>query len=279
MHQYLELLRHVRTHGVHKATRGMLKSTGEKVSALSSFGHQMRFDLKDGFPLVTTKPVSFGMLAHELRWFLRGDTNVAYLREHKIPIWDSWADPETGELGPIYGKQWRRWQAPDGSTVDQIANLLRDIDDVKRDPSASAGRRLIVSAWNPADMPKKAPPACHTMFQFNITNGELSCQLYQRSADMLLGVPFNVASYALLTHLIAHVTGLRPGSFIHAIGDAHVYDNHLDQVDEQLSREPRPLPQLAIDPRLTNLDDFEVEHLTLTGYQPHPKLDRAEVAV
>ena len=196
---------------------------------------------REGFPLVTTKKVAFGAIVHELIWFLRGSTNIAYLGEHNVTIWDEWADEE-GELGPVYGKQWRSWQAPDGRSIDQIADLVAGIKAVEADPTASVGRRLIVSAWNPAEIADMALPPCHTLFQFNVTDGRLSCQLYQRSADLFLGVPFNIASYALLTHLVAHVTGLAPGEFVHTFGDAHIYSNHLDQVDEQLGREPSPAP-------------------------------------
>ena len=210
MRQYLDLLHDVRTHGVRKPTRGVLRSTGEKIDALSVFGRQVRFDLDQGFPLVTTKRLAFNAIVHELIWFLRGSTNIAYLKEHGVTIWDEWADAE-GELGPVYGKQWRSWQAPDGRTIDQLANLVAGIEAVKADPTASIGRRLIVSAWNPADIDRMVLPPCHTLFQFNVTEGRLSCQLYQHSADLFLGVPFNIASYALLTMLVAHVTGLAAG--------------------------------------------------------------------
>ena len=207
------------------------------------FGRQIRFDLNEGFPLVTTKRVAFNAIVHELIWFLRGSTNIRYLKEHGVTIWDEWADAE-GELGPVYGKQWRSWAAPDGRTVDQIDYVLQGIRSLRDDPTASVGRRLIVSAWNPADISQMALPPCHTLFQFNVTEGRLSCQLYQRSADLFLGVPFNIASYALLTHLVAHVSQLEVGEFIHTFGDAHIYSNHLDQVDEQLGREPLALPRL-----------------------------------
>jgi thymidylate synthase len=248
MKQYLDLLRSVLDQGVRKPTRAKLPSTGQNVHALSIFGYQMRFDLAAGFPAVTTKRLARGPIIHELIWFLRGSTNVDYLRENNVTIWDEWADEE-GELGPVYGKQWRSWSAPDGRTVDQIAALLRGIEAVKADPTSSVGRRLIVSAWNPPDISQMALPPCHTMFQFSVTDGRLSCQLYQRSADLFLGVPFNIASYALLTHLVAHVTGLVPGEFIHTFGDAHIYENHIEQVREQLRREPLPLPASNSIPR------------------------------
>ncbi|MGD0044136.1 MAG: thymidylate synthase [Isosphaeraceae bacterium] len=260
-----------------KPTRAVLRSTGEKIDALSVFGRQIRFDLGQGFPLVTTKRLSFSTIVHELIWFLRGSTNIAYLKEHGVTIWDEWADAE-GELGPVYGKQWRSWRAPDGQAIDQIANLVAGIKAVKTDPAASVGRRLIVSAWNPADIADMALPPCHTLFQFNVTEGKLSCQLYQRSADLFLGVPFNIASYALLTVLVAHVTGLVVGEFIHTFGDAHIYANHVDQVDAQLEREPLPPPHLEIDPAVSDLARIEREQIRLAGYRSHPAL-AGEVAV
>jgi thymidylate synthase len=277
MRQYLDLLRDVRTHGVRKPTRAVLRSTGAKIDALSVFGRQIRFDLGQGFPLVTTKRLSFNAIVHELIWFLRGSTSIAYLKEHGVTIWDEWADAE-GELGPVYGKQWRSWRAPDGQAIDQIANLVAGIKAVKADPAASVGRRLIVSAWNPADIADMALPPCHTLFQFNLTEGKLSCQLYQRSADLFLGVPFNIASYALLTVLVAHVTGLAAGEFIHTFGDAHIYANHLDQVDAQLEREPLPLPHLGIEPAVSDLARIERQQIKLVGYRSHPAL-AGEVAV
>jgi thymidylate synthase len=277
MRPYLDLLKDVRENGLRKPTRAVLRSTGAKIDALSVFGRQIRFDLGAGFPLVTTKKTAFNAIAHELIWFLRGSTNIAYLREHDVSIWDEWAD-EDGELGPVYGKQWRSWQAPDGRSIDQIADLVAGIRAVIADPTASVGRRLIVSAWNPADVAEMALPPCHTLFQFSVAAGRLSCQLYQRSADLFLGVPFNIASYALLTHLTAHVTGLRPGEFIHTFGDAHIYTNHLDQVDEQLTREPLPLPTLEIDPAARDLATVERSQIRLVGYQSWPAL-RGEVAV
>jgi thymidylate synthase len=277
MRQYFDLLRHVLDHGVRKPTRARLRSTNRPIDALSIFGYQMRFDLRDGFPAVTTKRLAFGPVVHELIWFLKGSTNIRYLKDHGVRIWDDWADAE-GELGPVYGKQWRSWQAPDGGTVDQIANLIAGIEAVKRDPTAPVARRLIVSAWNPADLDRMALPACHVLFQFALTEGRLSCQLYQRSADLFLGAPFNIASYALLTHLVAQVTGLGVGAFIHTFGDVHIYENHLDQVAEQLQREPYPLPQLRIDPALTSLDAVERRQVELVGYRHHPAL-HGEVAV
>jgi thymidylate synthase len=277
MRPYLELLREVRDHGTRKPTRAVLRSTGTNIDALSVFGRQIRFDLSEGFPLVTTKRVPFHAIVHELIWFLRGSTNIRYLKEHGVTIWDEWADAD-GELGPVYGKQWRSWAAPDGRTIDQIDYVLRGIRAVVDDPTASVGRRLIVSAWNPAEIAEMALPPCHTLFQFNVTEGKLSCQLYQRSADLFLGVPFNIASYALLTHLVAHVTDLDVGDFIHTFGDAHIYSNHLDQVDEQLGREPFELPRLEIDPGIADLATIAREQVKLIGYRSHPPL-RGEVAV
>jgi thymidylate synthase len=277
MKQYLDLLRHVRDHGVRKPTRAVLRSTGEKIDALSVFGYQMRFDLNEGFPAVTTKKLAFGAVVHELLWFLKGSTNIAYLKDHNVTIWDEWADQD-GNVGPIYGKQWRSWESPDGQTIDQIAYLLAGIDAVKKDLTASVGRRLILSAWNPADVLKMALPPCHTLAQFSLTRGRLSCQLYQRSADVFLGVPFNIASYSLLTHLIAHVSGVGVGDFVHTFGDVHIYTNHLEQVEEQLRRQPFPLPRLKIDTAVRNLDDIERRQITLQDYRHHPPLP-GEVAV
>jgi thymidylate synthase len=264
MRQYLDLMERVLTDGVEKRDR-----TG--VGTRSIFGHQMRFDLQRGFPLVTTKKLHVTSIVHELLWFLRGDTNVKYLQDHGVTIWDEWAD-ENGNLGPIYGKQWRSWPAPDGRTIDQFANVLAEI---RRNPDS---RRLIVSAWNPAEIEGMALPPCHCLFQFNVAGGALSCQLYQRSADVFLGVPFNIASYALLTIAVAHVTGLKPGVFIHSLGDAHLYLNHLDQARLQLTRSPRPLPTLRIDPAATDLFALRYEDFSLEGYDPHPHI-KAEVAV
>lgn len=277
MRQYLDLLKEVRQQGVRKPTRAVLASTGEKVDALSVFGRQIRFDLSKGFPATTTKRLAFQAVVHELIWFLKGSTNIQYLKDHDVHIWDDWADEE-GNLGPVYGKQWRSWEAADGTSVDQIREVLRGIEKLKKDPTDSVGRRLIVSAWNPADVSQMALPPCHTLFQFMLTEGKLSCQLYQRSADLFLGVPFNIASYALLTHLVAHVTGLSVGDFVHTFGDAHIYVNHLEQVDEQLRREPFPLPHLQISPSLLSLDHMESQQVELVGYRHHPTL-RAEVAV
>ncbi len=254
-----------------------MRSTGDKIDALSVFGRQIRFDLNEGFPLVTTKRMAWNAIVHELIWFLSGSTNVRYLQEHGVTIWDEWAD-EAGELGPVYGKQWRSWAAPDGTTIDQIDYVLRGIEALRQDPTASVGRRLIVTAWNPADISRMALPPCHTLFQFEVSGGKLSCQLYQRSADLFLGVPFNIASYALLTHLVAHVTNMEPGDFVHTFGDAHIYSNHLEQVDEQLGREPFPLPRLTIDPQVRDLSAIEREQIGLVGYRSHPPL-KGEVAV
>jgi thymidylate synthase len=276
--QYLDLLRLVYEHGEEKASRAVLESTGTKPKTRSVFGYQNRYRLADGFPLVTTKSVPFRQVVVELLWFLSGSTNVAYLHRHGVKIWDQWTD-QNGDLGPIYGKQWRDWEGGDGRRVDQVAELLSGIEQVKRDPTASAGRRLILTAWNPADLPKiHGPSGCHTFCQFYINNGRLSCQLYQRSADLFLGVPWNIASYALLTHLIARVTGLEAYEFIHTFGDAHIYENHLQQVAEQLTRQPYPLPRLVIDESVRGLDGLVPEQFRLEGYQHHSRLS-AEVAV
>ena len=264
MRQFLEFMRHVRRNGAQKADR-----TG--TGTVSVFGYQMRFDLAAGFPLVTTKRVHFKSIAHELLWFLRGDTNTKYLREHGVSIWDEWADAN-GELGPVYGYQWRSWPAPDGRHVDQIAEV---IEQIRRNPDS---RRLIVSAWNVADIPKMALAPCHAFFQFYVAGGRLSCQLYQRSADVFLGVPFNIASYALLTMMVAQVTGLKPGELVHTLGDAHLYLNHLDQAREQLARAPRAPPVMRIDPSVKELSAFRFEHFALEGYDPHPAI-RAPIAV
>ena len=267
MRQYLELLDHVLTTGTVREDR-----TG--VGTRSIFGHQMRCDLREGFPLVTTKKVHLRSVIHELLWFLRGDTNIAYLHEHNVTIWDEWAD-EHGDLGPIYGHQWRSWPAhgaPDPGTIDQIANVVELIR------SNPISRRLIVSAWNPADVDRMALPPCHVLFQFYVSDGRLSCQLYQRSADLFLGVPFNIASYALLTHMVAQVCGLVPGEFIHTFGDAHVYLNHVEQVRTQLSREPRALPRLRLNPGVDDIFAFRFEDVSIEGYEPHPAI-RAPVAV
>ena len=264
MKQYLDLLRHVREHGSDKADR---TGTGTR----SVFGWQMRFNLADGFPLVTTKKVHTRSIIHELLWFLRGDTNIRYLKDNGVSIWDEWADAH-GELGPVYGKQWRSWATADGRTVDQIAWLL---DEIKRNPDS---RRLIISAWNVGDLPKMALMPCHTMFQFYVVDGKLSCQLYQRSGDIFLGVPFNIASYALLTHMIAQACGLGVGDFIHTLGDAHLYSNHFAQADEQLSRTPRLLPKLELNPEVRDLFAFRYEDIAIRDYDPLPAI-KAPVAV
>ncbi len=264
MKQYLDLLRHVREHGADKSDR---TGTGTR----SVFGWQMRFDLAKGFPLVTTKKVHTKSIIHELLWFLQGDTNIRYLKENGVSIWDEWADDE-GELGPVYGKQWRSWATADGGTVDQIAWL---IDEIKRNPDS---RRLIVNAWNVGDLSKMALMPCHTMFQFYVVDGKLSCQLYQRSGDIFLGVPFNIASYALLTHMIAQACDLKAGDFVHTLGDAHLYSNHFDQADAQLSRTPRPLPKLELNPGIRDIFGFRFEDIAIRGYDPLPAI-KAPVAV
>jgi thymidylate synthase len=264
MRQYLELLRHVLEHGVDKADR---TGTGTR----SVFGWQMRFDLAQGFPLVTTKKLHLKSIVHELIWFLRGETNVRYLKDNGVSIWDEWADVD-GELGPVYGKQWRSWSAPDGRTIDQIAWV---VDEIRRNPDS---RRLIVSAWNVADLPRMALQPCHTMFQFYVADSRLSCQLYQRSGDIFLGVPFNIASYALLTQMVAQVTGLGPGDFVHTLGDAHLYSNHFEQAREQLSREPKSLPKLVLNPDVRSLVDFRYEDVAIADYEPHAAI-KAPVAV
>ena len=264
MRQYIDLLQHVLDHGTQKNDR-----TG--TGTVSVFGAQLRFDLNAGFPLLTTKKVHLKSIIHELLWFLKGDINIAYLKENGVRIWDEWADKE-GNLGPVYGKQWRSWAAPDGRTIDQISDVVGQI---KSNPDS---RRLIVSAWNPADLPAMALAPCHCLFQFYVADGRLSCQLYQRSADIFLGVPFNIASYALLTMMMAQVTGLKPGDFVHTFGDAHLYVNHLEQVETQLARDLRPLPQLAINPAVQDIFGFRYEDFTLTGYDPHPHI-AAPVAV
>jgi len=264
MRQYPDLMERIRADGVQKHDR-----TG--TGTLSVFGHQMRFDLRQGFPLVTTKKLHLKSIIYELLWFLAGDTNVKYLNEHGVTIWDEWAD-DNGDLGPVYGKQWRSWATPDGGTIDQIKQMMALI---RNDPDS---RRIIVTAWNPADLPKMALSPCHCLFQFYVADGRLSCQLYQRSADVFLGVPFNIASYALLTMMIANVAGLRPGDFVHTFGDAHLYLNHLDQARLQLSRPPRHLPIMRINPAVDDLFGYRYEDFTLEGYDPHPHI-KAEVAV
>lgn len=264
MQQYLELLRRVRHGGVEKSDR---TGTGTR----SVFGHQMRFDLAEGFPLLTTKKLHVKSIIHELIWFLAGDTNIGYLKAHGVRIWDAWAR-EDGSLGPVYGKQWRSWAAPDGQIIDQISEAVATL---KTNPDS---RRIIVSAWNPADIPDMALAPCHCLFQFYVAEGRLSCQLYQRSADVFLGVPFNIASYALLTMMMAQVTGLKPGDFVHTFGDAHLYTNHLEQADLQLSRSPRALPTMAINPDVSSIFAFRYEDFALEGYDPHPHI-AAPVAV
>jgi thymidylate synthase len=264
MKQYLDLLRLVRDKGAPRSDR-----TG--VGTIGIFGHQLRFDLADGFPLLTTKKLHVKAIIHELLWFLSGSTNIQYLKENGVGIWDEWAD-EAGELGPVYGKQWRSWAAPDGRTIDQIAHLLHGL---KTDPYS---RRHIVSAWNPADVDEMALPPCHCLFQFYVAEGRLSCQLYQRSADVFLGVPFNIASYALLTQMIAQVTGYEPGEFVHSFGDTHLYSNHLEQAELQLQRAPRPLPRICINPDVRSLFDFVYDDFRVEDYHPHPAI-KAEVAV
>jgi thymidylate synthase len=277
MRPYLDLLRFVLDHGVRKPTRAVLPSTGQKIDALSVFGYQARFDLREGFPAVTTKKLAFRAMARELLWFLAGDTNVRSLQADNVHIWDEWADPD-GSVGPVYGKQWRSWATPDGGSIDQIAAVIEGVRQVVQEPTASVGRRLLVSAWNPADLPDMKLPPCHALFQFSVTEGRLSCQLYQRSADAFLGVPFNIASYALLTHLIARVTGLDVGEFIHSFGDLHIYTNHLEQVQAQLTRAPYPLPTLWLNPACERLDAFTLDDIRLENYRHHPQL-RGEVAV
>jgi thymidylate synthase len=264
MQQYLDLVRHIIDHGTDKSDR---TGTGTR----SVFGHQMRFDLEAGFPLLTTKKLHLRSILYELLWFLRGDTNVAYLHENKVTIWDEWADAQ-GDLGPVYGYQWRSWPAPDGRHIDQIANVIAEI---QRNPDS---RRLVVSAWNVADLEKMALQPCHVMFQFYVAAGRLSCQMYQRSADVFLGVPFNIASYALLTMMFAQVCRLRPGDLVHTLGDAHLYANHMEQARLQLDRDPRPLPQMQLNPAVESVFDFKFSDFTLENYDPHPSI-KAPIAV
>ena len=264
MQQYLDLLDRVLRHGAKKSDR-----TG--TGTLSIFGHQMRFDLAAGFPLLTTKKLHTKSIIYELLWLLRGDTNIAYLKENGVSIWDEWAD-ENGDLGPVYGRQWRSWPAPDGGKIDQISKV---VDSIRKNPDS---RRHIVSAWNPADVDDMALPPCHTLFQFYVAGGKLSCQLYQRSGDIFLGVPFNIASYALLTLMIAKVTDLEPGDFVHTLGDAHIYANHIEQAHVQLGRVPRPLPTMTLNPAVKDIFTFRYEDFTLSNYNPHPHIS-AKVAV
>ena len=264
MRTYLDLLEHVMENGTDRSDR---TGTGTR----SVFGHQMRFDLTKGFPLLTTKKLHLRSIIHELLWFIQGDTNISYLKENGVTIWDEWAD-ENGDLGPVYGKQWRRWQSADGQEIDQLSDL---IEMIKTNPDS---RRLMLSAWNPADVPNMALPPCHCLFQFHVANGKLSCQLYQRSADIFLGVPFNIASYALLTHMIAHVCQLEVGDFVHSLGDAHIYHNHFDQVKEQLQRTPGPLPQLVFHNPPDKLEDFRFEMIEIINYEAAPTI-KAPIAV
>ena len=264
MKQYLDLMRHVLENGTVKTDR---TGTGTR----SVFGYQMRFDLSEGFPLVTTKKCHLRSIIHELLWFLKGDTNISYLKENGVRIWDEWAD-ENGDLGPVYGEQWRAWKTADGQTIDQIKNVIHQI---KTNPDS---RRLLVVAYNPGVVDQMALPPCHAFFQFYVADGKLSCQLYQRSADIFLGVPFNIASYALLTMMIAQVCGLKPGEFVHSFGDAHLYSNHLEQAELQLSRDPLPLPEMHLNPHVTDIFDFKFEDFELVGYEAHPHI-KAPVAV
>lgn len=265
MQQYLDLLRHVRDNGIRKSDR-----TG--TGTLSVFGYQMRFDLSEGFPCLTTKKLHLRSIIYELLWFLNGDTNIQYLNDNGVTIWDEWADPKTGDLGHVYGYQWRSWPTPDGAHIDQISQL---VESLKNNPDS---RRHIVSAWNVADIPNMALPPCHALFQFYVADGKLSCQLYQRSADLFLGVPFNIASYALLTLMMAQVIGLKPGEFIHTLGDTHIYLNHLEQVETQLARTPRALPTMRIDPEVKDIFGFKYEDFTLEGYDPWPAI-KAPISV
>jgi thymidylate synthase len=270
---YLDLLRDVLDHGTRVDTRATLRSTGSGVDALSVFGRQVRFDLSKSFPLLTTKRLAWKAVVYELLWFLRGSTNVRWLQDRGVTIWDEWAAAD-GELGPVYGKQWRSWRDYQGGTIDQLKHVIEAI----RSGDRAARRRLIVSAWNVADIPEMALPPCHALFQFYVAGGQLSCQLYQRSADIFLGVPFNIASYALLTCLVAHVTGLGRGEFVHTFGDLHLYTNHIEQARRQLGREPLPLPELVLRPGAQGIDELRFEDIALEGYQCHPALP-GEVAI
>lgn len=295
MKQYHDLLKFILDNGVRKPTRAKLQSTGQNIDALSVFGYQMRFDLRAGFPAVTTKKLWFHGVLHELLWMLSGSTNIKYLHDHGVHIWDSWSNA-SGDIGPGYGFQWVHWPAPDMEHaepsasmnfqgkrapvrhINQIANIVKWIEETKTNPTASVGRRIILNTWNVADIDKMGLPPCHCFAQFSVTDGELSCQMYQRSADTFLGVPFNIAQYALLTHMLAHVTGLRAREFVHTFGDVHVYTNHLEQVQEQLTRGFKPLPTLWLDPAVKSIFDFRAEHVRLDNYEHHPVL-KGEVAV
>lgn len=282
MQQYLDLLTHILKTGTRKPTRGVLASTNTNVDCISVFGYQTRYDLSQKFPLVTTKKIHFKSVVHELLWFLRGDTNIKYLTENGVRIWNEWAD-EKGDLGPIYGKQWRSWKHYSDKherfiVVDQIKELITNINILKNNPTSSVGRRLIVSSWNPSDIQDMKLPPCHCLYQFSLTDNKLSCQLYQRSADAFLGVPFNIASYALLVYLVAHVTDLVPGEFIHTFGDLHIYSNHLPQVEEQLSRTPYELPTIKIDKTATDITTITSNQIELINYTSHPPI-KGEVAI
>lgn len=277
MQQYHDLIRLVLENGVRESTGAVLSSTQSNVDALTVFGAQVRYDLSKGFPILTTKKLPFKAILHELIWFLRGDTNIKYLKDNGVSIWDEWAD-ENGDLGPVYGKQWRSWPGKNGKTVDQIANVVTGIRESVNNFKARTRRRLIVTAWNPAEVDEMALPPCHCLFQFNVLAGKLYCQLYQRSADLFLGVPFNITSYSLLTMLMAHVTGLQPGEFIHTFGDLHIYMNHIEQVREQLRRIPGPLPTLMIAPNVTDITTVTADQITLLNYTANPSI-KGEVAV
>ncbi len=277
MQQYHDLARFVLERGVREPTGAYIASEGRHAEALTVFGAQARFDLSAGFPMLTTKKLSFKSILHELVWFLRGDTNIRYLKDNGVRIWDEWADAN-GDLGPVYGKQWRSWECRDGRTIDQITNVIQGVREAVSNFKSRTRRRLIVTAWNPSDLPRMRLAPCHCLFQFNVLGGRLHCQLYQRSADLFLGVPFNIASYALLTHLVAHVTGLQPGEFIHTFGDLHIYENHVGQMREQLTRTPGVLPTLAIDPSLTDITALRADQVALLDYVADPNI-RGEVAV
>jgi len=280
--KYQKMLRYVLANGVEKPTRAVLESTGKNIDAISVFGYQETFDISETFPLLTTKRTSFHNIAHELIWMLRGESNIRYLQENNVKIWDQWST-KTGDLGPVYGVQWRAWSSynPNKDEIvftDQIKNIINGITGVKNNPTASIGRRLILNSWNVGEIEQMALPPCHLLAQFMVTNGKLSCQLYQRSADLFLGVPYNIASYALLTCIIAKITGLKPDRFIHTFGDLHIYSNHVQQVEEQLERKPNPLPILEISDQLSDIDSLRFDNLKITNYLPHPPI-KAEIAV